>query len=160
MHYTTHTLEDIRVENILLLIVQGIFILIIYTFMYRIINLIYLDIKFISRKSQSKRSNMPYLKLLNLIDNSNFKLSESYVIGNKTYIGRNSGNDIVLDAPFFSGKHACIFKQNNDFYVEDLGSKNGTFVNGQSIKNTPIIIKNGDIIQIGQIISFIFINEN
>ncbi|MEN8905227.1 MAG: FHA domain-containing protein [Clostridiales bacterium] len=144
--------------DILVLIVKVVFILIIYTFIFWIIKLIYLDIKFISKKSQ-KKSDMPYLKLLNLIDNINFKLSESYVIGNRTFIGRNRGNDIVLDAPFFSGKHACIFKQNNNYFIEDLGSKNGTFVNGQAIRNDPIPIKNGDIVQLGQIISFIFINE-
>jgi pSer/pThr/pTyr-binding forkhead associated (FHA) protein len=145
--------------DILVLVVKVVFILIIYMFIFWIMRLIYLDIKFLSRKSMQRKSHMPYLKLLNLIDNINFKLSESYVVGNKTFIGRNRGNDIILDAPFFSGKHACIFKQNNDFFIEDLGSKNGTFVNGQTIRNDPMPIKNGDILQIGQIISFIFINE-
>jgi pSer/pThr/pTyr-binding forkhead associated (FHA) protein len=145
--------------DILVLVVKVVFILIIYMFMAWIIRLIYLDIKFISRKSIQKKSNMPYLKLLNLIDNISFKLSESYVVGNRTFIGRNPGNDIILDAPFFSGKHACIFKHNNNFFIEDLGSKNGTFVNGQAVRNDPMPVKNGDIVQIGQIISFIFINE-
>lgn len=140
-------------------LLKFVLVFIIYIFIFWIIKLIYMDIKYLSRKSVTKKTNMPYLKLLNLIDNINFKLNESYIVGNRTYIGRNKNNDIVLETPFFSGKHTCIFKENNSYYIEDLNSKNGTFVNGQRVSGRPMGIKNGDIIQIGQIISFIFINE-
>ena len=49
------------------------------------------------------------------------------------YIGRSNKCAVRLDTPSISGKHARIGFENGKFWVEDLGSTNGTFVNGQQI---------------------------
>lgn len=51
-------------------------------------------------------------------------------------IGRDPGCDIVLPDPFVSRKHARIFyrEDQDKWYIEDLGSKNGTYVNGEKIE--------------------------
>jgi pSer/pThr/pTyr-binding forkhead associated (FHA) protein len=66
-------------------------------------------------------------------------------------IGRNAGNDIVLSDPFVSGKHACIV-QNDDgsYFISDLGSRNGTFVNG--FKITQSVLNYNDIVKLGEVI--------
>ncbi|MFZ0491023.1 MAG: FHA domain-containing protein [Salegentibacter sp.] len=50
-------------------------------------------------------------------------------------IGRSSTSDVIIDDPTVSRKHARISFENNDFWIEDLGSKNKTYLNGREIRN-------------------------
>lgn len=63
-------------------------------------------------------------------------------------IGRGMDNDILLKHPLVSRSHAKIFKKENKFYLEDLKSTNGSFINGKSI-DSPIQLKECDEIFIG-----------
>ncbi len=63
-------------------------------------------------------------------------------------IGRKPENDIQIDNPVVSGKHARIFKEGRKVIVEDLGSTNGTFVNKK--KTTKVELKHQDIVFIGK----------
>jgi pSer/pThr/pTyr-binding forkhead associated (FHA) protein len=63
-------------------------------------------------------------------------------------IGRNAGNDIQIDNLAVSGKHARIIKDRDHYYVEDLNSTNGTFVNEEKISKK--ILKENDQITIGK----------
>jgi hypothetical protein len=72
-------------------------------------------------------------------------------------IGRKHGNDIQLNDLTVSGRHALINASLPDqVFVEDLGSTNGTLVNGNHIKKS--LLKHGDIIQIGHH-QFTFLSE-
>jgi hypothetical protein len=65
-------------------------------------------------------------------------------------IGRDVNNSIVLDDDFVSAVHAALTYRGRAWYVEDLGSTNGTFVNGVQIDElSPVAF--GDEIQIGQV---------
>ena len=63
-------------------------------------------------------------------------------------IGRKPDNDIPIDNLAVSGKHALIITILDDSFLEDLGSTNGTYVNGKLVKKHAL--KNGDIIAIGK----------
>jgi pSer/pThr/pTyr-binding forkhead associated (FHA) protein len=69
--------------------------------------------------------------------------------GNQLLIGREEGLEIVLQDPESSRRHVRISWQGGQFVIEDLGSTNGTFVNGVQI-TTPQILNPGDSIGIGQ----------
>ncbi len=74
------------------------------------------------------------------------------LLKNKTqiFIGRNAECDIVLDDVVISRKHASIEKIGNDYFLEDFGSLNGTFINQNRVKaNVKVKITAHDIIYIG-----------
>ena len=62
-------------------------------------------------------------------------------------IGRSPECDIILPDRQVSRRHARIFRQGDHYFVEDLGSKNGTWVNGQPVRE-PVRLEDGDEIQI------------
>jgi len=72
-------------------------------------------------------------------------------------IGRKPENDIPIDNLAVSGKHAMIITILDDSFLEDLGSTNGTYVNGKLIKKHAL--KDGDIVAIGKH-ELKYINEN
>lgn len=63
-------------------------------------------------------------------------------------VGRANDNDIVLNDEMVSKHHARIIIQGNNYLIEDLGSSNGTTVNGQQVKSH--ILSNGDKLYLGQ----------
>src|SRR3978361_1140045 len=66
----------------------------------------------------------------------------------RTTIGRKPHNDIQIDNLAVSGEHAVIVTILNDSFLEDLGSTNGTLVNGQPIKKH--FLQPNDVIELGK----------
>jgi hypothetical protein len=67
-----------------------------------------------------------------------------------TSLGRDVNNSIVVEDDFVSATHAALTYRGRAWYVEDLGSTNGTFVNGSQVDGlSPIAF--GDEIQLGQV---------
>lgn len=68
----------------------------------------------------------------------------------ETSIGRELKNDLILDDPRVSRLHAIVLKTNAECILRDLGSGNGTFINGQRIQpNSDFKLKEGDQIKLG-----------
>lgn len=63
-------------------------------------------------------------------------------------IGRDHSNDIHIDNPAVSSRHAKILTLLNESFIEDMGSTNGTYINGSKIDNHTL--QNGDSIFIGE----------
>ena len=66
-----------------------------------------------------------------------------------TTIGRTSLNDLVVDHPSVSRKHAGIRRDLDGYWIADLGSRNGTFVNDENVGDVPRRLRNRDRIQVG-----------
>src|SRR6266568_4052737 len=78
---------------------------------------------------------------------------ETHAIDREVTVGRGGGCAIVLsDDTYASQLHARLFQQNGEGYVEDLGSTNGTYVNGKQIKGVTRL-KRGDQVQFGQTVA-------
>ena len=67
---------------------------------------------------------------------------------NPVSIGRLPGNTLIIDHPAVSGRHARVYREVNDYVIEDLKSTNGTFVNDKAIARHTLI--EGDLIVIGR----------
>jgi hypothetical protein len=75
-------------------------------------------------------------------------LKEFTLSKERTLIGRKPHNDIQIDNLAVSGEHAAIITILNDSFIEDLGSTNGTMVNGKPIKKH--FLQANDVIEIGK----------
>ena len=75
-------------------------------------------------------------------------LKEFTLSKERTLIGRKAHNDIQIDNLAVSGEHAAIITILNDSFIEDLGSTNGTMVNGKPIKKH--FLQNNDVVEIGK----------
>lgn len=65
-------------------------------------------------------------------------------------VGRSPGADIVIGAGYVSGRHARFSLMGQNLFVEDLGSTNGTAVNGQLI-SAPAALRNKDVVTVGDV---------
>jgi len=77
------------------------------------------------------------------------ELGKRAALGHGTFeIGRSSRSDLPIDQESISRHHARITFDGYRHFIEDLGSTNGTFVNDQTVKRTPL--KDGDQIKLGR----------
>src|SRR5256885_2840799 len=75
-------------------------------------------------------------------------LKEIPLTKERTTIGRKPHNDIQIDNLAVSGEHAVIVTILNDSFLEDLGSTNGTVVNGNAVKKH--FLQNNDVVELGK----------
>lgn len=75
--------------------------------------------------------------------------------GDQLSIGRDSTNDIVINDAEISRRHARLTFQGGKYVLEDLGSTNGTFVNGQRLAG-PRVLKAGEVVSFGEQIILVF----
>jgi len=78
------------------------------------------------------------------------RAGEAFSLSEELSVGRGAGCAVVLaDDTFVSTVHARIFIRGSDPYVEDLGSTNGTLLNGETVVE-PVRLRPGDRVQFGQ----------
>ncbi len=70
-------------------------------------------------------------------------------------LGRDPTADFVIESPGVSRRHARFFTRDQAYFVEDLKSSNGTFVNGERI-SAAVQLRNGDEIRLGQAVALTF----
>lgn len=74
----------------------------------------------------------------------------SIVVRGPVIVGRSPGADIVIGAGYVSARHARFTLMGQNLFVEDLGSTNGTLVNGQLI-SAPCALRSNDVVTIGDV---------
>ena len=68
---------------------------------------------------------------------------------NEVILGRDAGNDIVINDPEISRRHLRLTLDGNTYRIEDLGSTNGTFINGQRLA-APFVLRPNEVITLGE----------
>src|SRR3982750_2722371 len=64
-------------------------------------------------------------------------------------IGRSARNDLCVPDPFASRVHAEVRREGDQYFLQDLGSANGTYYNGSRLEQT-VVLTHGGRIQIGE----------
>ena len=93
----------------------------------------------------SKNASKPEAATLHFDDESDRQFSVRPV----TALGRAKDNDVVLDDPFISSNHAIIVWRDGGWWIEDLGSHNGTFIN-DTLALEATELSHGDRIALGR----------
>ena len=75
-------------------------------------------------------------------------IKEVLLTQERTTMGRRPYNDVVIDNLAVSGEHAVVVMSGDDVELQDLGSTNGTYVNGKPIKRQ--LLRNGDVVEMGR----------
>ena len=70
-------------------------------------------------------------------------------------IGRDAQADVIIASPLISRRHACIYRENGQYLVKDLGSTNHTFLNGRQLEDARPL-QPGDSIRLGAAIHLTF----
>ena len=98
------------------------------------------------------------MKSFKLILESGTESGTEYLLEkDELYLGRDVNNDIVINDPEVSRRHARITRIGEDYYFEDLGSTNGTFILGQRLSSPALLLPNakitiGERVQIGYLV--------
>jgi FHA domain len=97
-------------------------------------------------RSSNGRSRVPSSVLVRSADG---KKLGTYRLSEPMEIGRSETSQIRLDDTYVSSSHARLFPRNGSWYVEDLGSTNGTYLNQQRVASSSEVHP-GDQLKIGK----------
>jgi FHA domain len=126
--------------------VRLLFLGLIYLFLARVIRALLRDLRAAAREPSERPGRLVILAS----PGGEPPAGHSFGLDVITALGRDVNNAIVIDDPFASAEHAVMTFRGRSWYVEDLGSTNGSYVNGRRVEGVaPIGF--GDELQIGQV---------
>lgn len=130
------------------IVLKVLIIVVIYIIILWALRIMYKDIKGGNRRK--KVTKKLGLEVIHIGDNrSNLKIGSVIPIHAKLTIGRKEDNLLILHDQYVSGHHAVIFVKNNEYFIKDLNSTNGTELNGERIDKI-LSLKLDDEISIGE----------
>jgi len=96
----------------------------------------------------TRKSKTTPIMTLTIVEGPPTLTGTTFKLNSTMLIGRSAGNDVQINGEAISGTHARITPGIDGAILEDLGSTNGTFLNGMPIR-TPQTLRPGDHIEIG-----------
>jgi pSer/pThr/pTyr-binding forkhead associated (FHA) protein len=93
-----------------------------------------------------------------LVGRTGVTAGQDFVVTDNAQVGASPENEIRIIAQGVSRKHARIFRENNQFWLEDVGATNGTFLNGSRIQKEPL--RHLDVVTLGRAVDLIFLQRD
>ncbi len=113
----------------------------------------------IPQKGEAARPDRPAMAYMAVLTGTKAGSQYSLFNDRQTVIGRSSDCEIHIDDPDASRRHAAIQPFGNDYYIMDMGSTNGTLVNGKPVEKR--ILRHSDKITLGkQVLQFILVGSD
>ena len=145
---------------VLLLILRYTFLLILLIFVIRLVRWMVSDLLTEQGRPPAGQKEIPGPKentetdsgRLVVINSSSpdLQYGDTFLIDRDIVLGRAGGSNIVIKDTFASGQHARLFVRKGQYWLEDMGSTNGTFVNEVQVKQ-PVVLADGDKIRVGSV---------
>ncbi|MEA2609286.1 MAG: hypothetical protein QOJ75_1529 [Chloroflexota bacterium] len=126
--------------------VRLIFLALLYLFLARVIRDLLRDLRAAAREPVERPGRLVVLES----PAGEPPVGRSFGLDVITALGRDVNNAIVIDDPFASAEHAMLTYRGRNWYLEDLGSTNGSYVNGHPVAGVAAL-GYGDEVQIGQV---------
>jgi pSer/pThr/pTyr-binding forkhead associated (FHA) protein len=127
-------------------VVRILFLILLYLFLVRVVRSLVQDVRTAAREPASVIGRLVVLAS----PGGEPAAGRSFDLDSITTLGRDVNNAIVIEDPFASAEHAVLTFRGRGWYVEDLGSTNGTFVNGRAVAAIAPM-GYGDELAIGQV---------
>lgn len=128
--------------DIILALLRLIFLGLVYLFVWQVARAIGTHLGISVRQERKKGSRLLFVKSEN-------QQGDELTVSDVTVLGRSDEADYVLDDPYASDFHLRLVAQENGLMLHDLGSTNGTYVNGRRI-SAPAPLRRGDTVQVGK----------
>lgn len=128
--------------DIILAILRIIFLGLVYLFVWQVARAVGSHLGISLRRRRREGSRVMIVK-------SDSQQGQEYEITDVTVMGRSDEADVFLDDPYASEFHLRMVSQENGVVLHDLGSTNGTYVNGRRV-SAPTQLRRGDNIQVGK----------
>ena len=126
--------------------VRLLFLLLLYLFLARVIRVLLRDLRAAAREPVERPGRLVVLES----PGGEPRAGRSFGLDVITTLGRDVNNAIVIDDPFASADHAVLTYRGRTWYLEDLDSTNGSFINGHPVSGVAAL-GYGDEVQIGQV---------
>lgn len=137
------------IPNIVFIALRYVFIGLLYVFLILVVRAIYRDMRQPEGRPRSARRKKKKAQPQLIVITADRNVGSRYALTDDVSVGRAAGCSILIDDTYASQQHARIYSEAESFYVEDLGSTNGTYVNGRKI-SYPLELRVGDRIKIGK----------
>lgn len=128
--------------DIILALLRIIFLGLVYLFVWQVARAIGSHAGISARRKRKEGSRVLFVR-------SESQQGQEFDVKDVVVMGRSEETDVVLDDPYASEFHLRLVAQENGMMLHDLGSTNGTYVNGRRV-SAPTELKRGDTIQVGK----------
>jgi FHA domain len=123
-----------------------VFLLFLYLFLFAVVRVLVRDLRAAAREPEAELGRL----LVIASPAGEPAAGHVFSLDAITTLGRDVNNTIVVEDPFASAEHAALTFRGRTWYVEDVGSTNGTYVNGGAVDGVAPI-GYGDELQVGQV---------
>lgn len=136
--------------EVALLLLRILLIVLLYGFLALIVVLLWRDVRSAAQREPTSAVRARPARLVVLEAADGVASGMTYALKSYTSIGRAATNTIELPDTYCSAEHALVAWRNDQWWLEDRGSRNGTLLNDVSVE-TPVVIGGGDVIRIGRV---------
>lgn len=128
--------------DVILALLRIIFLGLVYLFVWQVARAIGSHLGISVRRRRKEGSRVLFVR-------SDSQQGQEFEVGDVVVMGRSDETDVVLNDPYASDFHLRLVSQESGMVLHDLGSTNGTYVNGRRV-SAPTELKRGDTIQVGK----------
>ena len=133
--------------DILIFIIRLLLTVLLYAFLGAILFVLWRDLRASTDVPAAVQERTAKLVVLNACDG--LEPGTAFSLQPFTTLGRSAANSIVVPDTFASAEHALVSWRGGQWWLEDLGSRNGTQIN-DVLATAPTVLGAGDVISIGQ----------
>lgn len=141
-----------------LLALKIVFLVLLYLFVYRVVRAVSVDVRRTRAKGSAPVTGAPAAAArvgkgrpprTVVVTDERGGRGKTYKLNGNLQIGRGEGCDIQIEDTYASSSHARLYSREDGWFVEDLGSTNGTYLNQRRL-TAPAELRAGDRVKVGK----------